>query len=220
MFRVGKSYPSHPEEHRHHEETTTLTLLPLLALGLATLAGAAEITTNCGRGNKYSDTCLGNYDGGEDIIFEFHLEYAADVEIIMDPLGTGWTGLALDTVCPPGPDCLYSRGSSGVRVIQAYLEAGVYYIMVDTCDGENLSPNFFGGYAAGFEHYYELFMPAGNYETITYLNDSGQDKVVYLVIDSYYTDMCGPYTFTFVQDAGEPVATRVESLSAVKSLFR
>jgi hypothetical protein len=56
------------------------------------------------------------------------------------------------------------------------------------------------------------------FETISYTN-AGEDTVVYLVVDSYGTSTCGEYTLDFSSEGGA-VATRVESLSGVKTLFR
>jgi hypothetical protein len=89
--------------------------------------------TTCGRGNTYTETCLGSYDGGEDIIYELTVTEEIIVDITMNPVDT-WTGLAIDTVCPPGATCLaYDTGSSGIRTIEGLtLTPGTYYIMVDT----------------------------------------------------------------------------------------
>ncbi len=62
--------------------------------------------TTCGRLNDYSTTCLGSYDGGEDIIYRLDLAAAAVVDIVMDPLGTTWTGITIDDVCPPDATCI------------------------------------------------------------------------------------------------------------------
>ncbi len=101
--------------------------------------------TNCGRGNTYSNTCLGNYDGGEDIMFRLDLAAAATISITMDPLGTTWTGILIDDECPPAVSgCIATNiGSSGVRTISNLsLDAGSYYIMVDTWPTPNCIPDF------------------------------------------------------------------------------
>jgi hypothetical protein len=56
------------------------------------------------------------------------------------------------------------------------------------------------------------------FETLSYTNTGG-DTYVFLVIDSFGTGTCGDYTFEFTS-AGGAVATEMESLSGVKSLFR
>ena len=100
--------------------------------------------TNCGRGNNYSSTCLGSYDGGEDIIYQVNVSTAVDVDILMDPKGTSWTGMAIDNACPPGDPCMnYDTGSSGSRFLGGvHLEPGTYYIMVDTWPSPDCIPDF------------------------------------------------------------------------------
>ncbi|PJA28466.1 MAG: hypothetical protein CO189_04680 [candidate division Zixibacteria bacterium CG_4_9_14_3_um_filter_46_8] len=101
--------------------------------------------TNCGFVNDWSTTCLGSYDGGEDIIFSFNLLAQTDVIITMDPLGSTWTGIALDDACPLDPvTCIaMSTGSSGIRTIgPVTLAAGTYYIMVDTWPSPTCIPAF------------------------------------------------------------------------------
>jgi hypothetical protein len=59
--------------------------------------------TNCGRGNTYSSSDLGSYDGGEDIIYELNVSVETSITITLDPKGTTWTGLGLFSACPDGP---------------------------------------------------------------------------------------------------------------------
>jgi hypothetical protein len=58
----------------------------------------------CGRGNDYHDanTCIGDFNGSEDIIYQLHVTATVDIEIVMDPKGQGFTAIALDETCPPG----------------------------------------------------------------------------------------------------------------------
>jgi hypothetical protein len=161
-----------------------LPLIPLLALGLAVVAGATDKEeaahgptvivplgdeggravgddcsnpiiidalpyygtglTTCGALNDYTETCLSSYDGGEDVIFQLDLAEETTIDITMDPLGTGWTGIAIDGVCPLGTPCIASNtGSSGVRTITGLnLAAGTYYIMVDTWPSPDCIPSF------------------------------------------------------------------------------
>ena len=51
--------------------------------------------TNCGRGNNYDATCLGSYDGGEDIIYRLDVTTATTVNITMNPNGTTWSGMGI-----------------------------------------------------------------------------------------------------------------------------
>jgi hypothetical protein len=92
-----------------------------------------DTDTTCGRVNDYSNTCLGSYDGGEDIIYEVTVTDPMCVTIAVDGVLT-WVGVAIDTACPPGATCLaYNTNSGGNPVIQNLnLDPGVYYIMIDT----------------------------------------------------------------------------------------
>jgi hypothetical protein len=56
--------------------------------------------TTCGMIDDWENTCLGSYDGGEDYIYEFTITQPMALDITMDPLGTTWTGIALDDSCP------------------------------------------------------------------------------------------------------------------------
>jgi len=101
---------------------------------------------NCGRGNAYDATCLGYYDGGEDIIYQVDVTDASVITITMDPKGTTYSGLVIDDACPPDPsDCLatVTGSSSDPKIIEDIaLAAGVYYIMVDTWPSPNCIPDF------------------------------------------------------------------------------
>jgi hypothetical protein len=100
--------------------------------------GLPHVNTNttCGRFNDYWSTCLGSYDGGEDILYELIL--TADQSLMITAQGVtpsdDWIGMAIDTVCPPGPTCLAHATSSGTtaRIDGIHLAAGTYYIMVDS----------------------------------------------------------------------------------------
>jgi len=87
----------------------------------------------CGRGNNYEETCLGLYDGGEDIIYWLDVESPIDLDITMDAYTTGYTGLAIGSACPPGDPCIvYSTGGTSQELKEVHLEPGSYYIMIDT----------------------------------------------------------------------------------------
>jgi len=100
----------------------------------------------CGRGDDYQDTCLGAYDGGEDIIYELEVPEPMAVNIILDPLGTPWTGIALSDTCPLGELCIAmsTSGSSADPhgILGVYLEPGVYYVMIDTWPEPDCIPQF------------------------------------------------------------------------------
>ncbi|KPL00820.1 MAG: hypothetical protein AMJ91_03050 [candidate division Zixibacteria bacterium SM23_73_3] len=99
----------------------------------------------CGRGDNYDATCLGYYDGGEDIIYELNVTEAVSVMITFDPKGTTWNGIALDDACPLDPStCLYTYTQSGSSVHSFEYDFGVgtYYIQIDTWPSPDCIPDF------------------------------------------------------------------------------
>ncbi len=101
--------------------------------------------TTCGRGNTYpsGSNCLGNYAGGEDIIFQLDLAEEATIQIHLTTSST-WTGLAIADQCPLASECIaVQTGSSGNKSItNLTLPAGSYFIMVDTWPSPNCIPDF------------------------------------------------------------------------------
>ena len=100
----------------------------------------------CDRGNDYANTCLGDYDGGQEMIYRLTVTEAMGVEFILDPKGTGWTGLAVDDSCPPDDTCL-GRSTSGETGSPhstgcVFLTPGTYYVMVDTWPPPDCLPEF------------------------------------------------------------------------------
>ncbi len=100
--------------------------------------------TTCGRIDDYNATCLGSYDGGEDIIYQFDVTEEMTVDITVDA-SVSWVGMSISTLCPDdGSSCLAtSTGSSGSQGIYSLtLAAGTYYVMVDTWPSPNCIPSF------------------------------------------------------------------------------
>ena len=91
--------------------------------------------TTCGFGNDYFDTCLGLFDGGEDIIYRLDLDSAKTIDIVMNPFTTSYAGILLDASCPPSASsCIAtSTVTNGYHsLLNQSLAAGSYYIMIDT----------------------------------------------------------------------------------------
>jgi len=109
--------------------------------------------TTCGHLNDYTTTCLGYYDGGEDIIYELTLNEDMSLWISVDGALT-YLGMAIDTVCPPGPACLaYNTSSSGNPSIPyVWLTAGTYYLMIDTWPAPSCSDYTLTIFYTGFFH--------------------------------------------------------------------
>jgi hypothetical protein len=91
-----------------------------------------DVNSTCGRGNTYQETCLGSYDGGEDIVYQLVLTEAKTIELDLQTTGT-WTGMLITTECPIGLNCVnFITGSTGPKNLVTDLAAGTYYIMIDT----------------------------------------------------------------------------------------
>ena len=105
-----------------------------------------EDNSTCGFEDDYENTCLGEYDGGEDMLFELHVTMLAFFDIIIDPHGATWTGIVIDDVCPPAPeDCIAMSTSSSAQVHGLWaveLDSGRYYLMVDTWPSPDCIPQF------------------------------------------------------------------------------
>ncbi len=103
--------------------------------------------TTSGRGNVYENTCLDDFDGGEDIIYELILDYDVTICVTLDPKGTPQTGIAISDECPLSSNCLaISRdlynGGAIPHGFTVALDAGDYYIMVDTWPNPVSIPDF------------------------------------------------------------------------------
>ena len=88
--------------------------------------------TTCELGNDYSDTCLGSYDSGEEIIYELTVPAAICVDITLTS-DTTYTGMGVGAECPPAI-CIASSTSSSTdeEIVGLNLTAGTYYLMIDT----------------------------------------------------------------------------------------
>ncbi|MBD3403793.1 hypothetical protein GF420_12915 [candidate division GN15 bacterium] len=117
---------------------------PLTEVLPATLPYTIAGQYTCGRGDAYSNTCLGFYDGGEDLIIELQVTAPTVVDITLDPKGTTWSGMLIDDACPPDPSsCLGTvTGFSGSpkTIFAVSLAPGTYYLMVDTWPSPDCIP--------------------------------------------------------------------------------
>ncbi|MFH1686248.1 MAG: choice-of-anchor J domain-containing protein, partial [bacterium] len=97
----------------------------------------------CGRGNDYSNTCLGSYDGGEDIIYELDVAGPLTVDITVTSTSS-WVGLMIADACGDVDPCIAtatgSGGSPGIYNVE--LATGFYYIMIDTWPSPACIPTF------------------------------------------------------------------------------
>ncbi|MFZ5432977.1 MAG: T9SS type A sorting domain-containing protein [Calditrichota bacterium] len=102
--------------------------------------------STCPMQDDYDGTCLGSYDGGADIIYEWELQFAGDYYLWVDPHESIYTGLLLDDECPPSADnCIaiaYNSDAVPYGTDCMHLEAGTYYIMVDSWPYPYCIPQF------------------------------------------------------------------------------
>jgi hypothetical protein len=101
--------------------------------------------TNCGNGNTYMNTCLGYYDGGEDVVYAWTVVTPGDYTITMNPYTTTYPGLLISDHCPPDSNCIAFASNSGavpLTIACRTFAAGTYYIMVDTWPSPNCIPTF------------------------------------------------------------------------------
>lgn len=136
--------PSLPEEQRAVGDDCTDPIV--LNIGAADLPYYDYGQTTCERGNSYDNTCLGGFDGGEDIIYQLNLSESLHLSILFDPNGTIYTGILIDDSCPPNPSTCIAKSvrESGVPhgMVNVDLAAGTYYIMVDTWPPPDCIPDF------------------------------------------------------------------------------
>ncbi|HZK07448.1 MAG TPA: choice-of-anchor J domain-containing protein [Bacteroidales bacterium] len=102
-----------------------------------------DVNYTCGRGNTYENTCLQPYyDTGEDIIYQLTLTAAATIELDLATV-TGYTGMLITTENPIGNNCIaFVTGYSGNKNMLVELEAGTYFIMIDTWSAPDCIPEF------------------------------------------------------------------------------
>lgn len=96
----------------------------------------------CGRQNNYAETCLGSYDGGEDLVYQLDVDGNVTVDIVLDPKGTTWSGFALSEDCTFSTCVDYVTSSSGgpKGLYNVALSTGTYYIMIDTWPSPDCIP--------------------------------------------------------------------------------
>ncbi len=125
--------------------TEVVALTPDVSVTLPAELPYSNTNTNCGLGNRQSTTCLGSYDGGEDITYQVTLTAPLSLNIVLDPGASDYTGMAISDAFPLGATCIATSTNSGVGAHGFYglsLAAGTYYIMIDTWPTPNCIPSF------------------------------------------------------------------------------
>ena len=133
----------------------------------------AEVNSTCGLLDVYNQTCLGDYDEGEDFIYELNVLVPMTVRITLDPMGNGFAGLALDAGCPPGGVCLAQATNATpfdpVELPAIQLDAGLYTLMVDTPFPPGCLPEFMLIIESASADYFATFVdddPQATYEVV------------------------------------------------------
>lgn len=97
-----------------------------------------QMNTTCGKNDDYVSTCLGSYDAGQDVIYNFTNAMDRCVDIIVTELTPGNQpfGVAVDSSCAPGLTCLANTTSGGTTatISGLSLPAGTYSLMIDSVD--------------------------------------------------------------------------------------
>lgn len=105
-----------------------------------------EVNSTCTMDNDYSNTCLGTYDNGDDILYELNLVDPQTVTITVDGITSldNWIGLALADTCPPDLSCIDFATTSGdvATIGPLSLSAGTYFLMVDNWPSEDECLNY------------------------------------------------------------------------------
>ncbi len=105
-----------------------------------------DVNTTCGFDDDYNATEFGDYDGGEDIIYELVIPTDMCVDVVLDPLGTTYTAIGIFSACPTGTgflvDGISNSGSAVYGLDGVFLAAGTYYVMLDTWPSPDCIPSF------------------------------------------------------------------------------
>lgn len=96
----------------------------------------AENNSTCGKQDTYLSTCLGNYDQGEDMFYQIEITEPGILTATLDPVNTSYTGIALDSVCPPGEGGSACMAMSQNNLATPYgfslhLTPGIYHMIID-----------------------------------------------------------------------------------------
>ncbi|MFH1011815.1 MAG: right-handed parallel beta-helix repeat-containing protein [bacterium] len=104
----------------------------------------SNTNTTCGKINYYTETCLGNYDEGQDILYQLNVTSSAVIVDIALTSNASWVGICVDNSCPPDLSCVNSCGSSGnsCSMTNVFLPTGTYYLMIDTWPLPDCIPEF------------------------------------------------------------------------------
>ena len=105
-----------------------------------------DFNTTSDKANDYTNTCLGDYDNGHDILYELTVTSTQCVDITVEGAtpNDNWIGVTLDSACPPDTACI-AQGTSQANVAaitNLTLAPGTYYLMIDRWPLASDSLNF------------------------------------------------------------------------------
>jgi len=102
-----------------------------------------DVNTTCLRIDDYENTCLGSYDGGEDIIYMLDVGVEMTFNFLMHT-STTWTGMMIADACGDVDPCLFSvtGSASNAELFGVTLPVGIYYLMIDTYPSPDCIPEF------------------------------------------------------------------------------
>ena len=114
-----------------------------ITVGAASLPYAAAGTT-FGMLDYYNNTCLGYFDGGEDVIYELTVPADICVDVNMTNATSDYLGMAVHDTCPiNATSCLYENTGGyesydlSLSCIELEAATGTYYLMIDNwAEGE------------------------------------------------------------------------------------
>jgi hypothetical protein len=105
-----------------------------------------DVNTTHGKDNDYTNTCLGYYDNGDDILYVLTISSTRCVDITVTGAtpSDDWIGVAVDHVCPPGATCLAQATTpdSVATISNLTLMPGTYYLMIDRWPASEDSLNY------------------------------------------------------------------------------
>lgn len=105
--------------------------------------------TTCGLYNFYDETCMGNYDNGQEKLYKIIVTESAEYRFRLDPKDTPGVGVALaeNQHCPPGQgvdDCIafYTTDTGDKIQFHITLEPDIYFLMIDTWPSPKCIPDY------------------------------------------------------------------------------
>jgi|GEM_PF-5571941 len=103
--------------------------------------------TTCGRLDYHNETCMIDYDEGEEIVYQIWVKFPMEVEFMLDPKGTPFTAMSLSQICPPAEPCTTVADDTGagapITIPCSILDGGMYTLMIDLSEtGGDCIPDF------------------------------------------------------------------------------